>query len=78
MISDKDPLEIVIIKGWGCGIGSLVIALLIGERLPDTKYIVPTPILGFLISMHSENLVPQERSSFMHFPRLSAFYFLII
>lgn len=33
-ISDKDPLQIVVIKGFGSGAGSLVIALAQGERLP--------------------------------------------
>ena len=48
MISDKDPLEIVVIKGLGCGTGSMVISLLAGERLSDAKYIVPALIIGFL------------------------------
>lgn len=48
MISDKDPLEIVVVKGLGCGTGSMVISLLAGERLSDAKYIVPALIIGFL------------------------------
>ena len=47
-ISDKDPLEIVVIKGFGSGIGSLVIAFAIGERLPEMRYIVCALLLGFV------------------------------
>ena len=34
MLSSKDPLEIVVIKGFGSGLGSMMIALVLGERLP--------------------------------------------
>ena len=34
MLSAKDPLRIVVVKGFGSGLGSLIIALTIGERLP--------------------------------------------
>lgn len=47
-ISDKDPLEIVVIKGFGSGIGSLVIAFAIGERLPQFRYILCALLLGFV------------------------------
>ena len=47
-ISDKDPLEIVVIKGFGSGIGSLVIAFAIGDRLPQLRYILCALLLGFV------------------------------
>jgi drug/metabolite transporter (DMT)-like permease len=46
-ISIKDPLEIVIIKGFGSGTGSLVISLVLGERMGSVLYIVFALILGF-------------------------------
>lgn len=47
MISDSDPLEIVVIKGFGSGIGSLVIALIRGEALPVPACILTVLLLGF-------------------------------
>ena len=47
-ISDKDPLEIVVIKGFGSGIGSLAIAFFIGDRLPQLRYILCALLLGFV------------------------------
>lgn len=48
MISNKDASEIVIIKGICSGLGSLVIALLIGEKFPEIKYIALAMLLGFV------------------------------
>lgn len=48
MISNKDPLEIVVIKGFGSGLGSLVIALVLGEGLPDWGYAACALLLGFV------------------------------
>lgn len=47
-ISDKDPLQIVVIKGFGSGLGSLVIAFVVGEHLPGIKYILCALLLGFV------------------------------
>jgi drug/metabolite transporter (DMT)-like permease len=46
-LSLKDPLEVVIIKGFGSGIGSLLIAALTKELLWNTSYIKLSLILGF-------------------------------
>ncbi|MGV8979857.1 DMT family transporter [Clostridium sp.] len=46
-LSVKDPLEIVIIKGFGSGIGSLLIACAIGEQTNNIPYIVAALLLGF-------------------------------
>lgn len=47
-LSIKDPLQIVVIKGFGSGIGSLLIALTIDERVSNWAYIFATLLLGFL------------------------------
>lgn len=46
-ISDKSSYQIVIIKGLGSGVSSLIIALIVGEKLPEFKYIVYVLLLGF-------------------------------
>lgn len=47
-ISHKDPLEIVVIKGFGSGGGALVLALLQGERLADLSAALGALALGFV------------------------------
>lgn len=46
-LSVKDPLEIVVIKGFGSGIGSLLIACALGERTNNVYYIIAALLLGF-------------------------------
>ncbi len=48
MISDKDPLEIVIIKGLFSGFGALIIAYLAGEALPVLSLCLMILLLGFI------------------------------
>lgn len=48
MMSDSDPLEIVVIKGLGSGFGSLLIALVIGDPIPAFRKIPIVLILGFV------------------------------
>ncbi len=48
MISNKSSEEIVIIKGVFSGLGSLIIALLIGETIPQLKWIALALALGFV------------------------------
>lgn len=48
MMSQSDPLEIVVLKGFGSGLGSLVIALVIGEQFPAPRFILLTLLLGFV------------------------------
>lgn len=48
MLSLKDPLQIVMIKGFGSGLGSLSISLLIGERGTNLSYIAVALLLGFV------------------------------
>ena len=47
-ISNKSTYQIVTIKGFGSGTGSLIVAVIIGEKLPEIKYILPAVILGFV------------------------------
>ncbi len=47
-ISDKSTYQIVTIKGFGSGTGSLIVAVIIGEKLPEIKYILPAVVLGFV------------------------------
>lgn len=48
MLSSKNPLEVVVIKGFGSGLGSLTIALILGEKVTDVRYIVFALLLGFV------------------------------
>ena len=46
-LSIKDPMQVVIIKGFGSGLGSLIITLALGEFLWKTSYVLFALILGF-------------------------------
>lgn len=48
MISNKSSEEIVIIKGCFSGLGSLVIALLLGEQIPQVGWLLAVMLLGFV------------------------------
>ena len=48
MISQCDPLEIVVIKGFGSGIGSLGIALAMGQQIPAPRSLLAALLLGFV------------------------------
>lgn len=55
MISNKSSVEIVVIKGTFSGLGSLVVALLLGEKLPQAKWLLCILLLGFVaygLSIH--------------------------
>lgn len=47
-ISHKSTFQIVITKGLGSGISSLIIALIIGESIPELKFILFALCLGFV------------------------------
>ncbi len=47
-LSNKNPIEIVIIKGLCCGLGSLIIAMVIGEKFSEFGYIIAALLLGFV------------------------------
>ena len=48
MLASKNTYEIVMLKGIFSGIGSLIIAFIIGEHLPGIEYILLTLVLGFV------------------------------
>lgn len=47
-LSEKDPLEIVIVKGLASGAGSLIIGLALGQRAYSIPAIVGALLLGFV------------------------------
>lgn len=48
MLSMKDPLQIVVIKGFGSGVGALIIALFLKETSGPIMYILIALLLGFV------------------------------
>lgn len=48
MLSIKDPLQVVIMKGFGSGFGSLIIALVLKQYSMNFFYIIGALILGFV------------------------------
>ena len=48
MISNKSPIEIVVIKGTFSGLGSLIVALTIGEHIPAVLWMACVLLLGFV------------------------------
>lgn len=47
MLSVKDPLQVVVIKGFGSGLGSLIISFILKETSTSAVYVIATLILGF-------------------------------
>jgi len=47
MLSFGDPLRIVVVKGFGAGGGSLLIALLLREEFPPLSLVLAAIVLGF-------------------------------
>lgn len=47
-LSKSDPLEIVVIKGFGSGVGSVIIGFAVGEALPVWGDILKILLLGFV------------------------------
>lgn len=47
-IADRDPMEIVTIKGFGSGFGALAIAFAVGESLPDWRHLLIILVLGYV------------------------------
>lgn len=69
-LSDKDPLQIVIIKGLCSGAGSLVIGLAIGERVENIGYIAVALALGFVayglsifVYVYAQRMIGAARTS---------------
>lgn len=47
-IADRDPMQIVTIKGFGSGLGALAIAFTIGEHLPQWQHLAIILLLGYV------------------------------
>ena len=47
-LSGRDPVQVVVAKGWGSGAGALVVALLAGDALPAAADAVCALALGFV------------------------------
>ena len=47
-LSEKDPLEIVVVKGFGSGMGAMIVALVCGEHLPALLPALGALALGFV------------------------------
>ncbi len=47
-IADRDPMQIVTIKGFGSGLGALAIAFSIGEHLPQWQHLAIILLLGYV------------------------------
>lgn len=48
MLSLKDPLQIVVVKGLGSGLGSLIIAFVLKQYTQNTLYLCMSLLLGFV------------------------------
>lgn len=72
-ISHKSAVEIVVIKGCFSGLGSLVVAMLIGETFPKIKWIMPVLLLGFVAYGLSINFYIRAQSA-LGAAKTSAFY----
>ena len=48
MLSNKNPSEIVVIKGIFSGLGSLVVAFIVGDKMPEVKWLACVLLLGFV------------------------------
>ncbi len=73
MLSSKSSIEIVTIKGCCSGLGSLIIALSVGEQLPTWKWICAVLVLGFIaygLSINFYILAQKDLGA----ARTSAFY----
>ena len=47
-LSEKDPAQVVVVKGLGSGAGALAVALLVGDALPALPDAVAALVLGFV------------------------------
>jgi drug/metabolite transporter (DMT)-like permease len=48
ILATRDPLQVVIIKGLGSGLGSLIISFILKETSTNIFYIITTLLLGFI------------------------------
>jgi len=48
MLSEGDPLKIVVVKGFGSGVGAMLIAFFMGEQMPAALPLCGALLLGFV------------------------------
>ncbi len=72
-ISHKSAVEIVVIKGCFSGLGSLIVAFVVGETLPAVKWMALVLLLGFVAYGLSINFYIRAQSS-LGAAKTSAFY----
>lgn len=73
MISNKSSVEIVVIKGTFSGLGSLVVALVLGEQIPAIQWMICVLALGFVaygLSIHFYIMAQKDLGA----AKTSAFY----
>ncbi len=73
MISNKSSVEIVVIKGTFSGLGSLIVALFLGESFPELGWILAVLLLGFVaygLSIHFYIMAQKDLGA----AKTSAFY----
>ena len=75
MISQKSTYEIVILKGFFSGTGALIVALILGEKIPDIKYILLIFAVGF-VAYGMSIFVYIRAQSVLGAAKTSAFYAL--
>lgn len=72
-LSHKSAVEIVVIKGCFSGLGSLIVAFIVGETLPAMKWMILVLLLGFVAYGLSINFYIRAQSS-LGAAKTSAFY----
>lgn len=73
MISNKSSVEIVVIKGTFSGLGSLIVALILGEQIPAIQWLLCVLVLGFVaygLSIHFYIMAQKDLGA----AKTSAFY----
>lgn len=73
MISSKSSIEIVIIKGCFSGLGSLIVALMLGEQIPELHWMLCVLFLGFVAYGLSINFYIKAQKD-LGAAKTSAFY----
>ena len=73
MLSNKSSVEIVVIKGIFSGLGSLLVALVIGEGVPAIQWILCVLMLGFVAYGLSINFYIMAQK-YLGAAKTSAFY----
>lgn len=72
-LSHKSAVEIVVIKGCFSGLGSLVVALILGEKLPEFRWMMLVLLLGFVAYGLSINFYIRAQNQ-LGAAKTSAFY----